>query len=82
MFWGPSVWAGLRAGDAGNAEEELGVLQNTSAVYPTGRVALALQARRHTAQQGHVLLRGLPILSFGRLSGHLLSLFMVSLPWG
>ena len=34
MFWGPSVWAGLRAGDAGNAEEELGVQQNTSAVYP------------------------------------------------
>ena len=30
MFWGPSVWAGLRAGDAGNAEEELGVKQNTS----------------------------------------------------
>ena len=30
-------WAGLRAGDAGNAEE-LGVQQNTSAVYPTGRV--------------------------------------------
>ena len=30
MFWGPSVWAGLRAGDAGNAEEELGVQQNTS----------------------------------------------------
>ena len=35
MFWGPSVWAGLRAGDAGNAEEELGVKQNMSAVYPT-----------------------------------------------
>ena len=50
MFWGASVWAGLRAGDAGNAEEELGVQQNTSAVYSTGRVALALQARRHTAQ--------------------------------
>ena len=50
MFWGPSVLAGLRAGDAGNAEEELGVQQNTSAVYPTGRVALALRARRHTAQ--------------------------------
>ena len=47
MFWGPSVWAGLRAGDAGNAEEELGVQQNTLAVYLTGRVALA---RRHTAQ--------------------------------
>ena len=30
----------LRAGDAGNAEEELGVQHNTSAVYPTGRVAL------------------------------------------
>ena len=50
MFWGPSVWAGLRAGDAGNAEEELGVQQNTSAVHPTGRVALALRAPRHTAQ--------------------------------
>ena len=48
--WGPSVWAGLRAGDAGNAEEELGVQQNTSAVYPTGRAALALRARRRTAQ--------------------------------
>ena len=35
---------------AGDAEEELGVQQNTSAVYPTGRVALALRARRHTAQ--------------------------------
>ena len=34
MFWGPSVWAGLRAADAGNAEEELGVQQNMSAVYP------------------------------------------------
>ena len=32
MFWGPSAWAGLRTGDAGNAEE-LGVQQNTSAVY-------------------------------------------------
>ena len=50
MFWGPSVWPGLRAGDAGNAEEELGVQQNTSAVCPTGRVALALRARKHTAQ--------------------------------
>ena len=39
MFWGPSVWAGLRPGDAGDAEEELLVQQNTSAVYPTGRVA-------------------------------------------
>ena len=39
MFWGPSVWAGLRAGDASNAEEELGVQQNTSAV-----------SLRHTAQ--------------------------------
>ena len=39
---------GLPAGDAGNAEEELGVQQNT--VYPTGRVALALRARRHTSQ--------------------------------
>ena len=38
------------AGDAGNASEELGVQQNTSAVYPTGRVALALRARRHAAQ--------------------------------
>ena len=38
------------AGEAGNAEEELGVQQNTSVVYPTGRVALALRARRHTAQ--------------------------------
>ena len=54
MFWGPSVWAGLRAGDAGNAEEELGVQQNTSAVYPTGRVARALRARRHTAQLDEV----------------------------
>ena len=35
---------------AGNAEEELGVQQSTSAVYPTSRVALALRARRHTAQ--------------------------------
>ena len=43
-------WADLRAGDAGNAEEELGVQQSTSAVFPTGRVALALRARRHTAQ--------------------------------
>ena len=25
MFWGPNVWAGLRAGDVGDAEEELGV---------------------------------------------------------
>ena len=50
MLWGPSVWAGLRAGDAGNAEEELGVQHNTSVVYPTGRVALALRARRNTAQ--------------------------------
>ena len=49
-FWGPSVWAGVRAGNAGNAEEELGVQPNTSAVYPTGRVALALQAPGHTAQ--------------------------------
>ena len=40
MFLGPNVWAGLRAGDARDAEEELGVQQNTSAVYPTGRVAL------------------------------------------
>ena len=56
MFWGPSVWAGLRAGDAGNAKEELGVQQNTSAVvYPTGRVALALRARRHTAQLHYFL---------------------------
>ena len=38
-FGGPNVWAGLRASDAGDAEEELGVQQNTSAVYPTGRVA-------------------------------------------
>ena len=29
----PNGWAGLRAGDAGDAEEELGVQQNTSAVY-------------------------------------------------
>ena len=29
MFWGPSVWAGLRANDAGNLEEDLGVQQNT-----------------------------------------------------
>ena len=56
MFWGPSVWAGLRAGDAGNAEEDLGVQQNPSAVYPTGRVALALRARRHTAQQDYLVL--------------------------
>ena len=48
MFWGPNVWAGLRAGDAGKDEEELGV--QPSAVYPTGRVALALRARRHTVQ--------------------------------
>ena len=48
-------WAGLPAGDAGNAEEELGVQQNTSAVYPMGRVALALRARRHTAQLDFVL---------------------------
>ena len=39
MFWGPSVWAGLRAGDAGNAEE-LGAQQNTAAVYPTGCLSL------------------------------------------
>ena len=45
-----SVWAGLRAGDAGDAEEELGVQQNTSAVYPTGRVALALRAQKRRAQ--------------------------------
>ena len=64
MFWGPSVWAGLRAGDAGNAEEELGVQQNTSAVYPTGRVALALRAQRHSAA-------GLPLPSgFVALCGH------------
>ena len=46
------VWAGLRAGDAGdagNAEEELGVQRSTSAVYPTD-ISLALRARRHTAQ--------------------------------
>ena len=41
------AWAGLRAGDAENAEEELGVQQNTSAVYPTGRPGFRA---RHTAQ--------------------------------
>ena len=49
MFWAPNVWAAC-LGDAGNAEEELLVQQNTSAVYPTRRVALALRARRHTEQ--------------------------------
>ena len=48
MFWRRNVWAGLRPGDAGDAKEELLVQQNTSAVC----VALALQARRHTAQRG------------------------------
>ena len=48
MFWGPSVWAGLRAGDAGNAEEELGVQQSTSTIYPTGRVALARRSSSKT----------------------------------
>ena len=48
--FGPTVWAGLRAGDAGDAEEELEVQQNTSAVCATGRVALAFQAQRLTAQ--------------------------------
>ena len=42
MLWGPNAGSGLRAADAGDAEEEVGVQQNTSAVYPTGRVALAL----------------------------------------
>ena len=44
MFWGPTVRAGLRSGDAGDAEEELPVQQNMSAVYPAGRVALTLRA--------------------------------------
>ena len=33
MFWGPNVWAGLRPGAAGDAEELL-VQQSTPAVYP------------------------------------------------
>ena len=41
---------GLRPGNAGDAKEELLVQQHKSAVFPAGRVALALQARRHTAQ--------------------------------
>ena len=49
MFWGPNVWAGLRAGDAGEVQ------QRTSSVYPTGRVALALRAG-HTAQLDCVVL--------------------------
>ena len=41
MFWGPSVWAGLRAGDAGNAEEELGC--NKTRQRYTLRVGLPTQ---------------------------------------
>ena len=49
MFWGPSVFAGLRLDDAADAEEDFGA-NKTCQPYALHIGLLALRARRHTAQ--------------------------------